>query len=136
MGGFKLMRSMLWNQNFWSYLMWWHHMADWGLNIDDILPPGVLLNVASMLNETGQLTAKSRPLLDELFHSAFMLNVRWNGSRITIYYTVFQTVCTTIQVFFVCAVLTNFLNPLMNISWIYVIMRYNNKSVDKTNSTN
>ena len=26
-------------------------MADWGLNFDDILPPGVLLNVASMLNE-------------------------------------------------------------------------------------
>ena len=35
-------------------------MADRGFNIDDILPPGVLLNVPPMLNETGQLTANER----------------------------------------------------------------------------
>ena len=35
-------------------------MADRGFNIDDILPPGVLLNVPPMLNETGQLTVNER----------------------------------------------------------------------------
>ena len=35
-------------------------MADWGFNIDDILSPGVLLNVPPMLHETGQLTAEQQ----------------------------------------------------------------------------
>lgn len=35
-------------------------MADWGFTIDDILPPGVTLNVPPRMNDSGQLTEFER----------------------------------------------------------------------------
>ena len=35
-------------------------MADRGFSLDDILPPGVQLNIPPMMNETGQLTEQER----------------------------------------------------------------------------
>ena len=90
-------------------------MADRGFNIDDILPPGVLLNVPPMLNETGQLTAKEHTTTRRI--ASLRIHVERAVERIKNYHllhSIPNSMHNNVnQVFFVCAVLTNFLPPLV-----------------------
>ena len=90
-------------------------MADRGFMIDDILPPGVQLNIPPMLNETGQLTGDERTTTRRI--ASLRIHVERAIERIKNY----QIPCnipnnmhnSVNQLFFVCAVLTNFLPPLV-----------------------
>ena len=90
-------------------------MADRGFNIDDILPSGVLLNVPPMLNDTGQLTANERTTTRRI--ASLRIHVERAMERIKNYqilYRVPNSMHNNVnQVFFVCAMLTNFLPPLV-----------------------
>ena len=90
-------------------------MADRGFTIEDILPPGVSLNVPPRLNETGQLTETERATMRRI------ASVRTHVERAIeciknyqILHDIPNTMHHSInQIFFVCTMLTNFLPPLV-----------------------
>ena len=91
-------------------------MADRGFLIDDILPPGVKLNVPPLLNETGQLSVNERTTTRRI--ASLRIHVERAMERIK-NYRLLNDVPNTMhnninQVFFVCAILTNFLPPLVS----------------------
>ena len=90
-------------------------MADWGFNIDDILPPGVLLNVPPMLNGTGQLTAEQQTTTRHI--DSLWIHVECAMERIKNYHllhSIPNSMHSNVnQVFFV----TNFLPPL--VQWLF-----------------
>lgn len=91
-------------------------MADRGFLIEDILPPGITMNVPPLLNETGQLTD------DEWTRTRRIASVRIHVERAIERiknYQVLRNVSNNMhnsinQIFFVCAMLTNFLPPLVS----------------------
>jgi len=91
-------------------------MADRGFLIDDILPPGVQLNVPPLLNETGQLSVNERTTTRRI--ASLRIHVERAMERIKNYHLlndVPNTMHNNINhVFFVCAILTNFLPPLVS----------------------
>lgn len=90
-------------------------MADRGFLIEDILPPGVTLNVPPLLNETGQLTDNERTRTRRI--ASVRIHVERAIERIKNYqvlHNVPNNMHNSInQIFFVCAMLTNFLPPLV-----------------------
>ena len=83
-------------------------MADRGFLIDDILPPGVQLNVPPLLNETGQLSVNERTTTRRI--ASLRIHVEHAMER-TKNYRLLNDVPNTMhnninQVFFVCAILT------------------------------
>ena len=91
-------------------------MADRGFIIDDILPAGITLNVPPMLNETGQLTEDERTRTRRI--ASVRIHVERAIERIKNYqilHDVPNNMHNSInQIFFVCAMLTNFLPPLVS----------------------
>ena len=90
-------------------------MADRGFTIDDILPPGVTLNVPPRLNDSGQLTESERTTTRRI--ASVRIHVERAMERIK-NYQILHHVPNSMhnrinQIFFVCAVLTNFLPPLV-----------------------
>lgn len=90
-------------------------MADRGFTIDDILPPGVTLNVPPRLNDSGQLTESERTTTRRI--ASVRIHVERAMERIK-NYQILHNVPNSMhnkinQVFFVCSVLTNFLPPLV-----------------------
>ena len=89
-------------------------MADRGFTIEDILPAGVTLNVPPRLNESGQLTENERS-------TTRIASIRIHVERAIEWiknYQILHNIPNTIhnsvnQTFFVCAILTNFLPPLV-----------------------
>ena len=91
-------------------------MADRGFTISDILPPGVTLNVPPMLNETGKLTEEERTTTRRI--ASVRIHVERAIRRIKTYH-ILHNVPNTMhnqinQIFFVCAMLTNFLPILVH----------------------
>ena len=89
-------------------------MADRGFNIEDILPPGVSLNMPPKLNESGQLTESERTTTSRI--ASIRIHVERAIERIK-NYQILHNIPNSLhnnvnQVFFVCATLTNFLLPL------------------------
>ena len=90
-------------------------MADRGFTIDDILPHGVTLNVPPRMNESGQLTES------ECTTTGCIASVRIHVERAMEHiknYQILHNIPNSMHnqinhVFFVCAVLTNFLPPLV-----------------------
>ena len=91
-------------------------MADRGFLIEDILPPGITLNVPPLLNETGQLTEQERTSTRRI--ASVRIHVERAIERIKNYqilHNVPNNMHNSInQIFFVCAMLTNFLPPLVS----------------------
>jgi len=91
-------------------------MADRGFLIEDILPPGITLNVPPLLNETGQLTDDERTRTRRI--ASVRIHVERAIERIKNYqvlHSVPNNMHNSInQIFFVCAMLTNFLPPLVS----------------------
>ena len=90
-------------------------MADRGFNIQDILPPAVSLNVPPRLNELGQLTESERTITRRI--ASVRIHVERAIERIK-NYQILHSIPNSMhnnvnQVFFVCAILTNFLPPLV-----------------------
>ena len=90
-------------------------MADRGFTIEDILPTGVTLNVPPKLNETGQLTENERSTTRRI--ASIRIHVERAIERIK-NYQILHNIPNIIhnsvnQTFFVCAILTNFLPPLV-----------------------
>ena len=90
-------------------------MADRGFTIDDILPSGVTLNVPPRLNDSGQLTESERTTTRRI--ASVRIHVERAMERIK-NYQILHNVPNSMhnrvnQKFFVCAVLTNFLPPLV-----------------------
>ena len=90
-------------------------MADRGFTIEDILPTGVTLNVPPKLNETGQLTENERLTTRRI--ASIRIQVERAIEQIK-NYQILHNIPNTIhnsvnQTFFVCAILTNFLPPLV-----------------------
>ena len=90
-------------------------MADRGFTIEDILPAGVTLNVPPRLNESGQLTENERSTTRRI--ASIRIHVERAIERIK-NYQILHNIPNTIhnsvnQTFFVCAILTNFLPPLV-----------------------
>jgi len=90
-------------------------MADRGFTIEDILPPAVTLNVPPRLNETGQLTENEHSTTRRI--ASIRIHVERAIERIKNYqilHNIPNTVHNSVnQTFFVCAILTNFLPPLV-----------------------
>ena len=90
-------------------------MADRGFNIQDILPPAVSLNVPPRLNELGQLTESERTITRRI--ASVRIHVERAIERIKNYqilHSIPNSMHSNVnQVFFVCAILTNFLPPLV-----------------------
>ena len=90
-------------------------MADRGFTIEDILPTGVTLNVPPRLNETGQLTENERSTTRRI--ASIRIHVERAIERIKnfrILHNIPNTIHNSVnQTFFVCAILTNFLPPLV-----------------------
>ena len=90
-------------------------MADRGFTIEDILPTGVTLNVPPRLNETGQLTENERSTTRRIV--SIRIHVERAIERIKnfrILHNIPNTIHNSVnQTFFVCAILTNFLPPLV-----------------------
>ena len=91
-------------------------VADRGFLIEDILPPGITMNVPPLLNETGQLTdnewTRTRRIASVCIHVERAIERIKN-------YQVLHNVSNNMhnsinQIFFVCAMLTNFLPPLVS----------------------
>ena len=91
-------------------------MADRGFLIDDMLPPGILLNVPPMLNETGQLTEDERARTRRI--ASVHIHVERAIKRIKNYrilHDIPNNMHNSVnKIFFVCAMLTNFLPPLVS----------------------
>ena len=90
-------------------------MADRGFTIEDILPPGVSLNVPPRLNDTGQLHESERTSTRRI--ASVRIHVERAIERIKNYH-ILHDVPNTMhnninQLFFVCALLTKFLPPLV-----------------------
>ena len=90
-------------------------MADRGFTIEDVLPPGVSLNVPPRLNETGQLTENERTTTRRI--ASVRIHVERAIERIK-NYNILRLIPNNMhnsanQTFFVCAMLTNFLPPLV-----------------------
>lgn len=90
-------------------------MADRGFTIEDVLPPGVSLNVPPRLNETGQLTENERTTTRRI--ASVRIHVERAIERIK-NYNILRLIPNNMhnsanQMFFVCAMLTNFLPPLV-----------------------
>ena len=90
-------------------------MADRGFTLDDILPPGVQLNIPPMMNETGQLTENERMTTRRI--ASVRIHVERAIERIKNYQILHRMENnmhnSANQIFFVCAMLTNFLPPLV-----------------------
>ena len=90
-------------------------MADRGFIIEDVLPPGVALNVPPRLNETGQLTENECTTTRRI--ASVCIHVERAIERIKNYKILhvipFNMHNSVNQLFIVCAVLTNFLPPLV-----------------------
>ena len=90
-------------------------MADRGFTIEDILPPGVSLNVPPRMNESGQLTDDERTSTRRI--ASVRIHVERAIERIKNYHILHllpnSMHNSANQVFFVCALLTNFLPPLV-----------------------
>ena len=90
-------------------------MADRGFTIDDILPVGVSLNVPPRLNNTGQLTESEHSFTRRI--ASVRIHVERAMERVKNYnilHDIPNTMHNSIdQIFFVCAMLTNFLPPLV-----------------------
>ena len=90
-------------------------MADHGFTIHDILPPGVTLNTPPCMNDSGQLTESERITRRRI--ASVKIHVERTMERIKNYqilHNVLNSMHNKInQVFFVYAVLTNFLPPLV-----------------------
>ena len=90
-------------------------MADWGFTIDDILPPGVTLNIPPRMNDSGQLTESEQTSTQCI--ASVRIHVECTMERIQ-NYEILHNVPNSMrnrinQIFFVCVVLTNFLPPLV-----------------------
>ena len=90
-------------------------MADRGFTIDDILPSGITLNVPPRMNDSGQLTESERTSTRHI--ASVRIHVERAMERIK-NYQILHHVPNSMhnrinQIFFVCAVLTNFLPPLV-----------------------
>ena len=90
-------------------------MADRGFNIDELLLSGVSLNIPPRLNESGQLTERERTNTRRI--AAVRIHVERAIERIK-NYSILHNVPNNMHnkidhIFFVCAVLTNFLPPLV-----------------------
>ena len=90
-------------------------MANRGFTIEDVLPPGVSLNVPPRLNETGQMTENERTTTQRI--ASVHIHVERAIERIKNYkilHFIPNNMHNSVnQIFFVCAVLTNFLPPLV-----------------------
>ena len=90
-------------------------MADRGFTIEDILPTGVTLNVPTRLNETGKLTENEHSTTRRI--ASIRIHVERAIERIKnfrILHNIPNTIHNSVnQTFFVCAILTNFLPPLV-----------------------
>ena len=90
-------------------------MADRGFTIEDVLPPGVSLIVPPRLNDTGQLTENERTTTRRI--ASVRIHVERAIERIKnckILHVIPINMHNSVnQLFFVCAVLTNFLPPLV-----------------------
>ncbi|XP_065900149.1 uncharacterized protein [Dysidea avara] len=90
-------------------------MADKGFTLEDILPPGVELNIPPMLNETGQLTENERMTTRRI--ASLRIHVERAIERIKNYEILHRMENnmhnSANQIFFACATLTNFLPPLV-----------------------
>ena len=90
-------------------------MADRGFTIEDILPSGVSLNVPPRMNESGQLTDDERTVTRRI--ASVQIHVERAIERIKNYQILHLTPNSmhnsANQLFFVCAMLTNFLPPLV-----------------------
>ena len=90
-------------------------MADRGFTLEDILPPGVELNIPPMMNETGQLTENERMTTRRI--ASLRIHVERAIERIKNYQILHRMENnmhnSANQIFFVCAMLTNFLPPLV-----------------------
>ena len=90
-------------------------MADRGFTIEDVLPPAVSLNVPPTLNDTGQLTENECTTTRRI--ASVHIHVERAIERIK-NYKILHVIPINMhnsvnQLFFVCAVLTNFLPPLV-----------------------
>ena len=90
-------------------------MADRGFTIEDILPLGVSLNVPPRMNESGQLTDNERTATRRI--ASVRIHVERAIERIK-NYQLLHIIPNSMhnsanQLFFVCAMLTNFLLPLV-----------------------
>ena len=90
-------------------------MADRGFIIDDILPQGVTINVPPQMNESGQLTGSERTTTRRI--ASVQIHVERAIERIK-NYQILHNIPNSMHnrinhIFFVCAVLTNFLPPLV-----------------------
>ena len=91
-------------------------MADRGFNIEDLLPPDVSLNIPPRLNETGQLTEIERTSTRRI--ASIRIHIERAIERIK-NYQILHVIPNTLhnsanQLFFVCAMLTNFLPTLVD----------------------
>ena len=88
-------------------------MADRGFLIEDILPLGVEMNVPPLLNETGQLTENKQTYTRRI--ASLRIHVEQAIEWIKYYqilYNVPNNMHNSInQIFYVCAMFTNFLSP-------------------------
>ena len=80
-------------------------MADRGFTIDDILPPGVTLNVPPRLNDSGQLTESERTTTRRIASVRIHVERAMERIKTTKYYTMFLIVFTTELMKFVLYVL-------------------------------
>ena len=91
-------------------------MADRGFLIEDILPTGITLNVPPLLNETGQLKEQEQTSTRRI--ASVRIHVERAIERIKNYqilHNVPNNMDNNInQILFVCAMLTNFLPPLVS----------------------
>ena len=105
-------------------------MADRGFTIHDILPPGVTLNAPPRMNDSGQLTESERTTTRRI--ASVRIHVERTMERIKNYqilHNVLNSMHNKInQVFFVYAVLTNFLPPLVTCA-NYCGLLYHNYTV-------
>ena len=90
-------------------------MADRGFTIDDILPQGVTVNVPPRMNESGQLTEFERTTTRRI--ASVRIHVERAIERIK-NYQILHNIPNSMHnrinhIFFVCAILTNFLPPLV-----------------------
>lgn len=90
-------------------------MADHGFTIDDILPSGITLNIPPRMNSSGQLTESEHTSTCRI--ASVRIHVEHAMERIKNYQILHNfpnSMHNRInQIFFVCAVLTNFLPPLV-----------------------